>query len=1069
MKDICGFFIHSFYTNLYFIANILAFLFLCLFLKEPNIFSDGCSLDLINNWDLVPISDIYLSNEKTSDSLKLGELEEYSNEDIKVSGSEIYKWRNKYINVKRDKEAKPINFIEISEDRNPNKRFECKTIQINGNYYLHYSTESDEAKTLYDLKVSFRDKYHSNLKKFTNICFSHFCAANLGLCPNDDNFEIIDSVYSNSFINYNNIDIQIKNNKGYYKPKEFHLFKRIKIHNENVNNNIDKIKRLFIAYLIVNPILRIIKLLFSCFLNIGQGCCNGCCSCLNFIYFIVGAINFSLVLCIFIFSSNNSDNNDYDYNSYGKYDSNKDEDIDGLYNHLHGLKYPIKLIFPFFIIETFIFASSLLLYFKPFTQPPQTICGCGDDLLDSSEINDSLINKKNELKEKIKLAEEKVNKCNSEKTELNKLLEGVIYAERMLNANEKKKILNFYVKRKLTIKLEEYKHINDKMTELQNKLNERKAELEQVKCNYNEKILPEINSLFNGKKLKLNCIYLDENINAEEDFSSSYEFFKILKNSIEGVFFGIKSEEDFYYIDAQIPEDLKFILIFSTNNKQEANDFLMSYHSKFSEIFIFTIDPKEFNDLKNVYKNIISIESDYDSLALKLIKLKENYVEKNNIYKPYDLNLYSDYLNNDLIKQCHQILLDNTLLGRDLNKLKKSEFQKGLSKKEYLKFVSFIDGLDDGTPKEQNENQQFNLEQNIIKDDDDEEDIKISLKMKDRDKDENDIKISIKLKDNNESRRNENEIRLYDNTKRSDSSHDINRIENLPNITHIVPIITSKIRIEDNPVESEAKELNIIPASNLINISKKKEPLGKTSDKEIIKKSLMASYHSSQELVNLYTLDVGKFYLKLNDWFRTFNIKIYTQIGPITGKIMNVLYLEMMSNKIENKKEKLYRGLTIKKADIFLYKACEGDIFFYPAFTSTSNDRTESDKFKNKFAIDIKKLDEKCNCLIEINYNARDKDVLQEADIAKYSKYGYEQERLFPPYSFFKIKKVLFNSGYNKDGKKLDDKDTFNGTFERPFKIELELIRRNFYLDEAIAKNKNFNYIKKGNIWKLKN
>ena len=747
MTDICNFFLHSFYTNLYFIANILTFILFCIFLKDPNLFSDGCSLDLIDNWDLVPISDIYLSDEKTSDSLKLGDLEEYSNEDIKVSSAEIYKWKDKYINVKRDKNAKPINFIEISDDINPNTRFECKTIQINNDYYLHYSSESDEGKTLYDLKVSFRENYHSNQKKFTNICFSHFCAANSGLCPNDDNFEIIDSVYSNSFINYNNIDIQIKNNKGYYKPEEFHLFKRIKIHNENVNNNFDKIKRLFIAYLIVNPILRIIKLLFSCFLDIGRGCCKGCCSCLNFIYFLAGAINFSLALCILIFSSNNSDdNNDNSYNTNSNYDyNNKDDDIDGFYNHLYGLKYPIKLIFPFFILETYNISSSLLLYFKPFTKPPSTICGCGADSSDSSEINDSLIREKNEIKEKINLAEEKVKKCYSEKNELNKLLEQAIYAERMLNVNEKKKILNIYSKRKLTIKLEEYYNINDKMTELQNKLNERKAELEQLKSNYNEKILPELNSLFNGKKLKLNCIYFDENINAEEDYSSSYEFFKILKNSIEGVFFGIKSEEDFYYIDVQIPEDLKFILIFSTNNVQKANEFLNSYHSKFSDIFIFTIDPKEFNDLKNVYKNIISIESDYDSLSLKLLKLKENYVEKNNIYKPYDLNLYSDYLNNDLIKQCHQILLDNTLLGGDLDKLKKSEFKKGLSKEEYLKFVTFIDDLDDGTPKEKNENQQFNVDHNIIKDEE-EEDIEICLKKKDKKEEKNDRIISIKVK-----------------------------------------------------------------------------------------------------------------------------------------------------------------------------------------------------------------------------------------------------------------------------------------------------------------------------------
>ena len=1039
--------------------NIVTLIILCFFLKEPNVFSDGCSLDLIENWDLSPISEIYLSNEKTSDTLKLGYLDEYSNEDIEVSSAEIYKWKNKYINVKREKSSNPINYIEISEVMNPIRSFNYKTIRIYNDYYLHYSSENYNGEILYDLKVSFREKYHSNQKKFSNICFSYFCAANLGICLNNDTFEIIDSDDTDNFISYNKIKLKIKNSEGYYHPGEYHLFKRNKIHNENADNNINKIKKLFIAYLILNPILRIVKLLFSCFLTVGKGYC----SCLNFIYTTAGAINFSLVLCILIFSSVNDDDYEGSYNNY-----------------LEGLKFPLDIIFYLFIFECYIFFGSFYFDSESFSEEPKCSCGCDSSPFDSPEINEHLILEKNKFKEKIKLNEEKVNKCNSEKNELNKLLEQTIYEERMLNSNEHKKILNIYTKRKLTIKLEEYKHINDTMTELQNKLNERKAELDQLKNNYNEKILPGINSLFNGKKLKLNCIYLDENINVEEDFSSSYEFFKILKNSIEGVFFGIKSEEDFYYIDVQIPEELKFILIFSTNNKQKANDFLMSYHSKFSQIFIFTIDPKEFNDLKNDYKNIISIESDYDSLALKLIKLKENYVDRDNIYKPYDLNLYSDYLSNDQIKQCHQILLDNTLLGEDLNKLKKSEFKKGLSKEEYLKFVSFIDNLDDKTTKEQNENQQFNINHNIIKDEE-EEDIKINLKMKDK---EEDIKINIKLKDNNESRRNgdkesrinennesrrnENEIRIYDNTKRSDSSYDINQIENLPNISKIVPIIRRKIRIVDNPEESEAKELNIVPASNLINISKKKEPLGKISDKEKIKKSLMASYNSSEELVNLYTLNDGKFYLKLNDWLRTFNIKIYTKIGPITGKIMNLLYFEMMSNKIENKKEKLYRGLTIKKADIFLYKACEGDIFFYPAFTSTSNDSSESDKFKNKFAIDIKKLDEKCNCLIEINYNARDRDVLQEADIAKYSKYDFEQERLFPPYSFFKIKKVLFNSGY-KDGKKLDIKETFNGTFERPFKIELELIRRNFYLDEALAKNKNFKYIKKSNMWELKN
>ena len=79
-----------------------------------------------------------------------------------------------------------------------------------------------------------------------------------------------------------------------------------------------------------------------------------------------------------------------------------------------------------------------------------------------------------------------------------------------------------------------------------------------------------------------------------------------------------------------------------------------------------------------------------------------------------------------------------------MNKLTLREFKKGLTKEEYLELVSFIDDFDDGTPKEQNENQQFNIGHNIGKDEE-EEDIKINLKIKDK---EEDIKISIKLIDN---------------------------------------------------------------------------------------------------------------------------------------------------------------------------------------------------------------------------------------------------------------------------------------------------------------------------------
>ncbi len=49
-----------------------------------------------------------------------------------------------------------------------------------------------------------------------------------------------------------------------------------------------------------------------------------------------------------------------------------------------------------------------------------------------------------------------------------------------------------------------------------------------------------------------------------------------------------------------------------------------------------------------------------------------------------------------------------------------------------------------------------------------------------------------------------------------------------------------------------------------------------------------------KELVNLYTLNDGKFYLKLNDWLRTFNIKIYTiMLKKIKKRQIAIMHLKI--------------------------------------------------------------------------------------------------------------------------------------------------------------------------------
>ena len=254
----------------------------------------------------------------------------------------------------------------------------------------------------------------------------------------------------------------------------------------------------------------------------------------------------------------------------------------------------------------------------------------------------------------------------------------------------------------------------------------------------------------------------------------------------------------------------------------------------------------------------------------------------------------------------------------------------------------------------------------------------------------------------------------------------------------------------------------------IIDIRIKRLPLEKINknEKELIKK--YNNYKTSEGILKLYTLEKEKFYKNINYWLLSLNIEIYKRIGPITGKLTNFLYKLIFTQKnlkrFEGKKNELYRAFKIKKSDIFLYKASEGDIFCYPSFTSTSSTFSVTGGFKKDITLRMKALDEIFNCVIKIDYDLNDKDVYQEADIKNYSEIKNEDERLFPPFSFFKIKKVYFNDG-TKDGKNLPKEHIHDGTFGHPFLIELEIIKRDFYLDKAIINKEKFDYIKSANEW----
>ena len=256
---------------IYFFSSFTIFVAIIAFLVDTEMFTDRCTKDLLENSQLNPITDIYLSSIRTEDTIKLGYLEEYESKGVKVFPSEIYKWENKYINVKRDANAKPINYITISHSPDNYVYSNVTTIKINNNKYLHYKhLDYDWEENIYDLKVSFREQPHSNKKKNSNICFSHYCLENNGTCENNDEYRLIDSESTYTFVRDNNIQLDIKDNVDYYEPEEFYLFRRGKITEGNVKSSINLIKKILIPFIVVNLLLRVIRLILSCFLKVGD-------------------------------------------------------------------------------------------------------------------------------------------------------------------------------------------------------------------------------------------------------------------------------------------------------------------------------------------------------------------------------------------------------------------------------------------------------------------------------------------------------------------------------------------------------------------------------------------------------------------------------------------------------------------------------------------------------------------------------------------------------------------------------------------------------------------------------
>ena len=142
------------------------------------------------------------------------------------------------------------------------------------------------------------------------------------------------------------------------------------------------------------------------------------------------------------------------------------------------------------------------------------------------------------------------------------------------------------------------------------------------------------------------------------------------------------------------------------------------------------------------------------------------------------------------------------------------------------------------------------------------------------------------------------------------------------------------------------------------------------------------------------------YYRYLNKFLRQGNFEAFRILSSHIAKFVYKLYEYREKNLLDKKPQKLYRKMYLPLKDIQLYKKSIGKVICYPAFTSTSLNSNFTPPYNATSQL----------VLLEIEPN----NTKSTISVSKYSEFKNEEEYLFLPFSFFKIKKVKMSEG-NQD------------------------------------------------------
>ena len=169
---------------------------------------------------------------------------------------------------------------------------------------------------------------------------------------------------------------------------------------------------------------------------------------------------------------------------------------------------------------------------------------------------------------------------------------------------------------------------------------------------------------------------------------------------------------------------------------------------------------------------------------------------------------------------------------------------------------------------------------------------------------------------------------------------------------------------------------------------------------------------NEKNLIKIYTRSTGSFYNDFNKWLRELDPFAYKKISWFIAALMYQLNRYGNVHGLTESKT-LYRGIKMNYTDLLLYKRFEGRIVCFPSFTSSTEKKEVAENFNEKDGdtLEDRKKKKVFSVIMVINYKFSNNFIYSAIDISKCSDYPNEEERLFPPFTFFKLNKL--NIDYN--------------------------------------------------------